>query len=54
MKPTEELIGVAQAQREARESPGKLAAAQSGSEGSRHFNRMLDKLDPLACGAKKS
>lgn len=43
---TEELSGVAQAQREA-EKAGKLAAAQQEAQ-AQAFQRMLDKIDPLS------
>lgn len=43
---TEELSGVAQAQREA-EKGGKLAAAQQEAQ-AQAFQRMLDKIDPLS------
>ncbi len=48
---TEELSGVAQAQREA-EKAGKLAAAQQEAQ-AQAFQRMLDKIDPLAAALRK-
>ncbi|HBB9854632.1 TPA: phage tail tape measure protein [Escherichia coli] len=47
---TEELSGVAQAQREA-EKAGKLAAAQQEAQ-AQAFQRMLDKIDPLAAALR--
>ncbi|MEX0498237.1 phage tail length tape measure family protein [Raoultella terrigena] len=47
---TEELSGVAQAQREA-EKAGKLAAAQQEAQ-SQAFQRMLDKIDPLSAALR--
>ncbi|EQT62732.1 hypothetical protein G840_01481 [Escherichia coli HVH 188 (4-2356988)] len=47
---TEELSGVAQAQREA-EKAGKLAAAQQESQ-AQAFQRMLDKIDPLVAALR--
>ncbi|MEE7654165.1 phage tail length tape measure family protein [Raoultella planticola] len=47
---TEELSGVAQAQREA-EKAGKLAAAQQEAQ-SQGFQRMLDKIDPLSAALR--
>lgn len=47
---TEELSGVAQAQREA-EKAGKLAAAQQEAQ-VQAFQRMLDKIDPLAAALR--
>lgn len=47
---TEELSGVAQAQREA-EKAGKLAAAQQEAQ-TQAFQRMLDKIDPLAAALR--
>ncbi|MCF6689014.1 phage tail length tape measure family protein [Raoultella terrigena] len=47
---TEELSGVAQAQREA-EKAGKLAAAQQEAQ-AQSFQRMLDKIDPLAAALR--
>lgn len=49
---TEELSGVAQAQREA-EKAGKLAAAQQEAQ-AQAFQRMLDKIDPLAAALRNS
>ncbi|MGV3719045.1 phage tail length tape measure family protein [Citrobacter amalonaticus] len=47
---TEELSGVAQAQREA-EKAGKLAAAQQEAQ-AQAFQRMLDKIDPLTAALR--
>lgn len=47
---TEELSGVAQAQREA-EKAGKLAAAQQDAQ-SQAFQRMIDKIDPVSSGLR--
>lgn len=47
---TEELSGVAQAQREA-EKAGKLAAAQQEAQ-VQGFQRMLDKIDPLSAALR--
>ena len=47
---TEELSGVAQAQREA-EKAGKLAASQQEAQ-AQAFQRMLDKIDPLAAALR--
>ena len=47
---TEELSGVAQAQREA-EKAGKLAAAQQEAQ-AQSFQRMLDKIDPLTAALR--
>ncbi len=47
---TEELSGVAQAQREV-EKAGKLAAAQQEAQ-AQAFQRMLDKIDPLAAALR--
>ncbi len=47
---TEELSGVAQAQREA-EKAGKLAAAQQEAQ-AQSFQRMLDKIDPLSAALR--
>lgn len=47
---TEELSGVAQAHREA-EKAGKLAAAQQEAQ-AQAFQRMLDKIDPLAAALR--
>lgn len=47
---TEELSGVAQAQREA-EKAGKLAAAQQEVQ-AQSFQRMLDKIDPLSAALR--
>lgn len=47
---TEELSGVAQAQREA-EKAGKLAASQQVAQ-AQAFQRMLDKIDPLAAALR--
>lgn len=47
---TEELSGVAQAQRES-EKAGKLAAAQQEAQ-SQAFQRMLDKIDPLSAALR--
>ncbi|WP_363909616.1 phage tail length tape measure family protein [Klebsiella pneumoniae] len=47
---TEELSGVAQAQREA-EKASKLAAVQQGAQADA-FQRMLDKIDPLAAALR--
>ncbi|RPH26238.1 Phage-related minor tail protein [Citrobacter youngae] len=47
---TEELSGVAQAQREA-EKAGKLATAQQEAQ-AQAFQRMLDKIDPLAAALR--
>ncbi|HEM7941244.1 TPA: phage tail length tape measure family protein [Citrobacter freundii] len=47
---TEELSGVAQAQREA-EKAGKLAAAQQEAQ-AQAFQRMLDKVDPLTAALR--
>ncbi|EFG9069694.1 phage tail tape measure protein, partial [Escherichia coli] len=47
---TAELSGVAQAQREA-EKAGKLAAAQQEAQ-AQAFQRMLDKIDPLAAALR--
>lgn len=47
---TEELSGVAQAQREA-EKAGKLAAAQQEAQ-AQAFQRMIDKIDPVSSGLR--
>ncbi|RRE08041.1 hypothetical protein EAN86_29290 [Klebsiella pneumoniae] len=47
---TDELSGVAQAQREA-EKASKLAAAQQEAQADA-FQRMLDKIDPLAAALR--
>ncbi|WP_148250591.1 phage tail length tape measure family protein [Raoultella terrigena] len=47
---TEQLSGVAQAQREA-EKAGKLAAAQQEAQ-AQSFQRMLDKIDPLSAALR--
>lgn len=47
---TDELSGVAKAQREA-EKAGKLAAAQQEAQ-AQAFQRMLDKLDPVSSGLR--
>ncbi|WOJ09165.1 phage tail length tape measure family protein [Citrobacter koseri] len=47
---TEELSGVAQAQREA-EKAGKLAAAQQEAQ-AQAFQRMIDRIDPLAAALR--
>lgn len=48
---TEELSGVAQAQREAKKA-GELAAAQQEAQ-AQAFQRMLDKIDPLSSALRK-